>query len=237
MRLDLTAFDALTFDCYGTLIDWQSGIGAAMLPLLERIGEPAQAEWIMRRFGEIERAKQAGAYRSYREVLRDVSRELLGGDGDGRASETDLDALSESIRDWPAFDDTIDALRALRERYTLAIVSNIDREIFEDGTLPRLGVPFDVVVTAEDVRSYKPGHAHFHEASRRLGVGFDRILHVAESRFHDIEPANALGIASVHVDRAGGGSSASGAGAGNPDLTVGSMRELAEMVERAFEGS
>lgn len=231
--LDLTAFDALTFDCYGTLIDWQSGITSALTPICERLGAPAAD--LPRRFGEIERTVQAGAYRSYREILRDVSREILGAQA-ASAGDADLDLLAESIRDWPAFPDTVDALGTLKKHYRLCIVSNIDRDIFIEGSLARLGVEIDEVVTAQDVASYKPGHAHFHEAARRLGLPLDRILHVAESRFHDIEPANALGLASVHVDRSRGGASASGAGAGTPDLVVHSMAEFAALVEEAHRG-
>ena len=230
MAIDLRRFEAVTFDCYGTLIDWQRGITGAMMPLLEKMGRPESAETIIKRFGESERAKQEGKFKSYREVLGAVSRELL---GEG-AGDADCGVLAESVARWPAFDDTVEALTALKQHYKLAIVSNVDRRLFEAATLPKLGVEFDVVVTAEDVKSYKPAHAHFNEARKRLKVGFDKILHVAESRFHDIEPANALGIASVHVDRSRGKLSASGLGGGKADLTVKSMGELVEKIERAF---
>lgn len=228
--LDLTQFEALTFDCYGTLIDWQHGITDAMLPLLEKLGRPAQADALIRRFGEIERTKQEGKYRSYRDVLGAVSRELLG----AGAGDIDCGVLAESIARWPAFPDTVESLERLKKRYRLGIVSNVDRRLFEVATLPKLGVEFDVIVTAEDVRSYKPRPKHFREAKKRLKLDFDKILHVAESRFHDIEPANTLGMSSVHVDRSGGKGSPSGAGAGKADLKVASMAELAEKVERAF---
>jgi 2-haloacid dehalogenase len=230
MAIDLCRFEALTFDCYGTLVDWQTGITSAMLPLLERLGHDEDPEWLVRRFGEIERTKQEGRYRSYRDVLGSVSRELLG----AGAGDIECGVLAESIARWPVFDDTVEALQALKERYKLAIVSNVDRRMFEVATLPKLGVEFDVIVTAEDVRAYKPKHAHFNEARKKLKLKFDKILHVAESRFHDIEPANKLGIASVHVDRSDGKGSASGLGAGKPDLTVKSISELVERVEKAF---
>ena len=217
---------ALTFDCYGTLVDWQTGITAALTPLFPS----ASAAEIITAFGAIEREVQEGAYASYRSVCADVTRRMA--DRFGVTLRPGLERqLAMSIKDWPVFPDTASALRRLKSRFKLAIVSNIDRDLFAQGKMPRLGTEFDAVVTAEDVRSYKPNHAHFHEVIRRLDLGFGKILHVAESRFHDIEPANALGIRSVLVDRQraeGGKGSASGLGKGKPDLTVHSLAELAD---------
>jgi len=214
---------ALTFDCYGTLIDWQTGITAALAPVFPTIA-PGE---IIKAFGQIEREVEAGPWMSYRSVCADVTRRLATRFGQTLKPGHER-ILAASIKDWPAFRDTPEALRKLHTRAKLAIVSNIDRDIFVHSTKPRLGIEWDQVITTEDVRSYKPVHAHFHEAARRLKLGFHEILHVAESRFHDIEPANALGIRCVLVDRQKGASSASGAGKGKPDLTV---RTLAELVE------
>lgn len=214
---------ALTFDCYGTLIDWQTGITRALAPLFP--GVPPDD--FIRAFGAIERTVEAGPYMSYREVCAEVTRRAAARFG-VTLRRGEEDALADSIVLWPAFPDTPPALRRLKKKFRLCIVSNIDRDIFEEGTLPRLGEAFDAVVTADDVRSYKPGLAHFHEAAHRLDLGFDEILHVAESRFHDIEPANELGMRCVLVDRTRGGDSASGVGGGTPDLVVHSLGELAD---------
>jgi 2-haloacid dehalogenase len=227
VTFDPSSISAITFDCYGTLIDWQHGITAALTPLFPAVA-PAD---IIRAFGEIEREVESGPWLAYRAVCADVVRRMS-----ERCKVTlrpgQERVLAMSIKDWPAFPDTPAALRLLKSRYRLCIVSNIDRDIFVQGTLPRLGVEFDQIITTDDVRAYKPNHAHFHEAARRLGLPFDRILHVAESRFHDIEPANALGIRTVLVDRqrAGktGAGSASGRGAGKPDCTVRTLAELAD---------
>jgi len=219
---------ALTFDCYGTLIDWQTGIVSALAPVLPAV----KPEAIIKALGEIEREVESGAWAPYRAVCADVVRRMSERFGVTLKPGHER-VLAMSIKNWPVFPDTPGALRRLKSRYRLAIVSNIDRDLFVQGTLPHLGVEFDQIITTEDVRAYKPNPAHFHEVSRRLGVGFDRIVHVAESRFHDIEPANALGIRCVLVDRhkaAGGKGSASGSGRGKPDLTVHSLAEVADKV-------
>ncbi len=214
---------ALTFDCYGTLIDWQTGITTALAPVFPTV---AGAE-LIKAFGQIEREVEAGPWASYRNVCADVVRKMATRFGHTLKPGQER-ILAASIKEWPAFPDTPEALRKLHTRYKLAIVSNIDRDVFVQGTKPRLGIEWDQVITTEDVRSYKPAHAHFHEVARRLKLGFDQILHIAESRFHDIEPANTLGIRSVLVDRQKGGSTASGAGKGKPDLVVHSLSELAD---------
>jgi 2-haloacid dehalogenase len=227
--LPFERFEALTFDCYGTLIDWERGILDALRPLLARhLVDRADDEILSCYAAEEERAER-GPYRSYREVLREVVRQL--GDRLGFApAGGDLDCLGASVGSWPPFPDTVEALRSLKRRYRLAIVSNIDDDLFAV-TARRLEVPFDQVITAGQVRSYKPAPAHLETALERLGVGRDRLLHVAQSLFHDIEPARRLGLATVWVNRRRGraGSGATPAGTARPDLEVADLASLARL--------
>ncbi len=229
--IDPSAHDALTFDCYGTLIDWETGITHALAFLANRAArDPIET---VEAFAAFEREAQAGPYRSYREVLADVSRAVAARFGVS-LDPGEEHALALTVGDWPPHVDTADALRALKRRYRLGVLSNVDNDLF-DQTRPRLGVELDLVVTAEDVRAYKPALAHFERGLERLehmGVPKDRILHVAESRFHDVEPANRVGVACVLIDRASGGPAASGAGGGTPDLTLHSLRELADLLDQ-----
>lgn len=231
MSLDLSRFAALTFDCYGTLVDWERGILDALLPLFAAYGVASPGdEALLERFGRAEAAVQAGAFLSYRDVLREVARRL--GEESGFApSEAEASAFAASVGGWPPFPDTVPALRALARRYRLAVVSNVDDDLFA-GTAARLGVTFDAVVTAQQVRSYKPAPAHFHEALRRLGLPRERVLHVAQSLFHDIAPAKALGFACVWVNRRAGrpGTGATAPAHATPDLEVRDLATLARLV-------
>ena len=233
--LDPDRYAVLTFDCYGTLIDWERGILDALHALLalHAVASPGDEE-LLALHAQLEPAAQAGEYRPYREVLAAVTR--------GFAESLDFDlapgdehALADSIGAWPAFRDTPKALARLAERYDLAILSNIDRDLFER-TRPHLiaGQPFDfaAVITAEDTRSYKPAIGHFWRATQTLGVPGARILHVAQSLYHDVVPAQSLGISTVWVNRRAG---RSGTGATpaleapvEPDLEVADLRTLAE---------
>ncbi len=222
----MAAFDtirAVSFDCYGTLIDWQSGLVSAAGPVLQRLGREMEPAALFAAFADAERRAQRPMYQSYRDVLRAVARELFGSD----ATAADLDTLWRSIGAWPAFPDTPQSLARLKTRYRLAVVSNIDDDLFAL-TAPKLVVALDALVTAQQVRSYKPGEAHFRTLCTRLDLPPESILHVAESRFHDVEPASRLGFPTVWVDRTRGGVSASGPGATEPTMRVGSLSELVE---------
>lgn len=228
--LHFGSFKALTFDCYGTLIDWESGIAAAFEKLLAAHRVEAARDEVLELHARFEPALQAGAFQPYREILAGVV-DRFGEHYSFRPTADERDALAESIRDWPAFSDTVAALAALARRYRLAILSNIDDDLFAYSA-PRLEVDFAAVVTAEQVGSYKPAPAHFHEAPRRLAVAHGEILHVAQSLFHDVAPAKALGFRTVWVNRrrgqAGGG--ATPPATAIPDLEVGSLAELAAIV-------
>lgn len=234
--LDPSRYQVLTFDCYGTLIDWERGILDALHSLIARHGlEPPEDDELLALYAELEPAAQAGDYRPYREVLADVTRgfaEAL----DLRLAPGEEGALADSIADWPAFRDTPKALARLAERYDLAILSNIDRDLFEH-TRPRLvgdfGFDFAAVITAEDTRSYKPAIGHFWRAIEALGVPGARILHVAQSLYHDVVPAQSMGISTVWVNRRhgreGGGATPfiEAAQDVEPDLEVPDLRTLA----------
>ncbi len=198
MRFD--GFTHLTFDCYGTLIDWETGILTVLRSVLERHGQTAEDDALLRLYADREAEQEAGDYRPYREVLRGV----MAGIAETMAFEPtgdDLDALPDSVGRWPPFADTVDALARLKTRFKLVILSNIDDAMFAE-TNRHLKVEFDDIITAQQVGSYKPSHANFNHALARLAVPREQVLHVAQSIFHDHVPAKALGFTTVWVNRA-----------------------------------
>jgi len=197
--LDFSRFEYLSFDCYGTLIDWESGILGYVRPLLQRKGCSTSDQEILNLYAEFEPRQQQKPYRGYREVLAEVMNDF------GRVSHVEISdsesgGLADSIRNWELFPDTAPALRRLKSRYKLAVLSNIDDELFAL-TLPKLGVELDCLVTAQQVKSYKPSLRNFETLLERLQIPKYRLLHVAESLYHDVAPARALGIATVWVNR------------------------------------
>jgi len=189
----------VTFDCYGTLIDWERGIADALLPLVgPQTDRRALAEWYIAMEAELE----AEAYRRYREVLDQVGRRLLRS-LDVPLRDDEPSPLASSLGAWPPFAEVPAALRALREgAFKLAILSNVDRDLLEL-SIARLGVRPDLVVTAEDCGSYKPAPAHWLRFLERSGASTERTVHVGASQYHDMRPATALGFRSVFVDRHG----------------------------------
>ena len=232
--LPFERFEALSFDCYGTLIDWESGILSALRPILSRRGIQAADGPILAAYAALEEKAEAGDYRPYLDVLRKV---MLGiGDHFGFTPAADeLDRLAVSIEQWPPFPDTVESLHLLKRRYRLAIVSNIDDDLFS-GSARRLEVPFDAVITARQVRSYKPRPLHFETALERLNLARERVLHVAQSLFHDIEPAQRLGLSTVWVNRRQGreGFGATPPCHARPDLEVPDLRTLARLAAPAM---
>ena len=225
--LDDGGVEALTFDCYGTLIDWEAGILAALRPMLcaHGVADPGDRA-LLECYARFEPAAQAGEFRIYRSVLADVA--LGFGHAFGfETSVAEAARFAASVTAWPAFPDAPAALRALGARYRLAIVSNVDDDLFA-GSAARLGITFEVVVTAQQVRSYKPAHAHFHEVLRRLDLPRERVIHVAQSLYHDVAPARALGIATVWVNRqaARPGGGATAPSDARPHLEVPDLRTL-----------
>ena len=197
---DLARVTALTFDCYGTLIDWEAGAIEALRPLLARHGVTLSDDEIVRAFQDIDAELCEPPYRPYRAVLAGVV-EGLGQRFGFPVGVAERDLMAASLPAWEPFPDTVGALRVLAGRYRLAIVSNIDDDLFA-ATARRLGVGFDHVVTAEQVCSYKPSSPIFEEAIRRLGVAPDAIAHVAEGA-SEVPPARRLGCATVWVRRRG----------------------------------
>ena len=189
----------LTFDCYGTLIDWEQGLLTALKPWLTRCGVETSPELLLRSFVTHEARIEAGPWRLYREVLRGVMSGIAADLGI-TLDEADAGLLVESLPAWPPFGDTVAALQTLATAYSLVIVSNTDDDLIT-ATQKHLKVRFAEVITAEQVRSYKPARAHFHEALRRLGVPVERILHVAQSLYHDHVPAQQLGFRTAWVQR------------------------------------
>jgi 2-haloacid dehalogenase len=230
--MDLNAFDALTFDCYGTLIDWEKGLLEALAPVLGTHGVPHPGDdLLLERFALAESEIQAGPYRPYREVLQQVLRRL-GGDLAFTPSAHELAAFGASVAVWPPFADSPAALAALGERFRLAVVSNVDDDLFV-GSAAQLRVGFAEVVTAQQVGSYKPAPAHFHEVLRRLDLPRDRVLHVAQSLYHDVAPAKELGFTCVWVNRRAGrpGGGATAPATATPDLEVTDLAALVARVE------
>jgi len=222
--------DILSFDCYGTLIDWEAGILSALAPVLARYGRSAPDDELLEAFATLEAGAEQPPYRPYAAVLREVV-EGLGRRFGFAAGEADHGVLSASLGDWPAFPDTRDALLALKTKYRLAIISNIDDNLFAK-TSRTLGVEFDWVVTAEQVGSYKPSLENFRHALARFGAPKDKILHVAQSLYHDIAPAQSLGLSTVWVNRRRGrpGHGATPPAAVRPDIEVPDLRSLAVLL-------
>jgi 2-haloacid dehalogenase len=220
----------ISFDCYGTLIDWESGILDYFRGLANAYAIAITDDAILAAYSEFEPAIQSGSYRSYREVLREVVVRFCERFG-LQPSKMELESLSESLPSWQPFGDTVEALRVLKQQYKLAIVSNIDNDLFA-ATAGLLGVSFDWIITAEALRSYKPAPAHFNELLRRTGLPKCHHLHAAESLFHDIAPTNALGIPNVWVNRSEGKrvSTASRRDLVQPDRIVNSLAELVSML-------
>lgn len=222
--------DVLTFDCYGTLIDWETGILDALRPVFAAHRVDLASDRTLELYGELESAAERGPYREYKAILRTVL-EGLGAQLGFTPTARELEQFSTSVKDWPAFPDSAAALQALRKKYRLAIVSNVDDDLFAHSA-KRLQVRFDWIITAQQVKSYKPSLNNFRMAFDRIGVPPKRILHVAQSLFHDIAPANTLGLATVWVNRRHEkeGSGATPVAQARPDLEVPDLRTLAEKV-------
>lgn len=199
-------YRTLTFDCYGTLIDWENGILGYLQPLLASYDVHVIDEWVLEFFAENEPALQAEGG-SYRSVLKRLL-QRLGTRCAFTPSEEVQNGFAESIEYWQPFPDTNAALRALAERFDLAVISNIDNDLFALSAR-QLGVPFAHVITAQDVGAYKPDHAVFEAALSKVQ---GPVLHVAQSLFHDIAPASALGLDTAWINRP----SAAGGGAARP---------------------
>jgi 2-haloacid dehalogenase len=226
-QADLARFEVLTFDCYGTLIDWETGILQALRAIRPH-GWGASDETLLERFAAHEAAAESGDYISYREVLRRTLRGIAGDIG-ADVSPSDADRFAESVADWPPFEDSPGALRRLASKYRLGVLTNCDEDLFE-ASRRRLGVRFDWVITAERVRSYKPRTKHFEVALAQIPIEPSGILHVAQSLYHDHVPARAMGLATAWIDRRIGrpGTGATPTAEARPDLVFGSLAAFAD---------
>jgi 2-haloacid dehalogenase len=200
---EFSRFKALSFDCYGTLIDWETGILAELTPWADRHGLRVSADDLLTRFArietEVERRNGASLYPTILALVLDQLADGLG----THATADECASFGGSVGQWPAFPDSAEALGILKRYFKLIILSNVDRSSFALSN-DRLGVEFDVVITAQDVGTYKPNPANFRaliEALKRIGVARTELLHVAQSLYHDHEPAQAAGLPTVWIDR------------------------------------
>jgi 2-haloacid dehalogenase len=231
--LDFSRFQIITFDCYGTLINWEEGILHCLHRILAAHGkDDVDDAAILQLYGDFEARAEQGKYRCYRDVLQSVVRQF--GEQFGFAP-TDGETLSlpESLPHWKPWPDSTMALHELQKHFRLAIISNVDDELFA-ATQLRLGVKFDEVITAQQAQAYKPSLKIFELALNRIGVPAQRILHIGQSIYHDVLPAQSLGLTTVWVNRP---SPRTGVGAvkaaeGHADLQVSSLAELVSAIRR-----
>lgn len=221
-------FEVLTFDCYGTLIDWEAGIFSALKPILQTHGTSLPDSEILELYGDFEAKLEGNPYRSYREVLAGVVTSF--GEHLGfLPTNREIYSLAEALPSWQPWPDTVVSLRQLQDRFRLAIISNIDDDLF-DRTRELLGVQFAQVMTAQQAACYKPGLSIFEKAIRQIGIPADRLLHVGQSIFHDVRPAQALGISTVWVNRPSRRKNVGAVRRADavPDLEVPGLKTLAE---------
>jgi 2-haloacid dehalogenase len=228
--MDLGDYEVISFDCYGTLIDWEDGIVSGLRPVLENHGVETTDDEILDLHAQTEHKLQSasagGRYVKYRDVLGQEVREA-GKRWGFEPEPSEIDALADSLRHWRPFPDTVTALRALKTRYKLAIVSNVDDGLFAL-TACHLEVEFDWIITAEQAGTYKPSPNNFEVALQRIGVAPGRLLHAAESLYHDIVPAKKLGLSTVWVHRRAGkeGFGATPPASAEADLEVPNLEAL-----------
>ncbi len=224
----------ITFDCYGTLIDWETGMLKAMRPLFGG-GEPSRDIELLALYSEVESELESGPYMRYRRVLSYTVQEM-GSRLDLKITQEDGERFAESLTTWEPFADTVAALQRLAKKYRLGIISNTDDDFFAE-TKKKLGVDFDPIVTAQQVKSYKPSHRNFEEALRRAGLPpaslpKEQVLHAGQSVFHDVIPATELGLRTVWVNRPSirPGAGAAKAAVGVPTFQVSSVAALADLL-------
>ncbi|MCX2952420.1 haloacid dehalogenase type II [Lentzea sp. NEAU-D7] len=237
--MDLTTFKALSFDCYGTLIDWEAGLIAVLSPWAREQGLSLSDEELLLAYASAEAEVGTAEFALYPDVLAAAFRQA-GADLGREVSDEWAWRLGSSVPDWPAFPDSADALARLASHYKLIILSNVHREGFA-GSNRQLRGDFAAIITAEDVGAYKPAENHFRALDTTLGsLGIERseLLHVAQSLFHDHVPAKREGLRSVWInrrhDRPGWGATPKPAEDFSYDLEFGSMGEFADAVDKAF---
>jgi 2-haloacid dehalogenase len=228
--LDFSQFDTLTFDCYGTLIDWETGILSALRRILSAHRKNIDDATLLKLYGDFEQLAQEGEFRPYKEVLQSVVRRF-GTQLGFTPSDEEAQSLPESLAAWKPWPDTVSALQRLKSQFRLAIISNVDDDLFAT-TRPQLQVEFDEVITAQQAQAYKPSLKIFQLAFSRLGTPRNRILHIGQSIFHDVVPAQKLSLTTVWVNRpsARAGIGAVKAASAKPDLEVSSLSALVDLL-------
>jgi 2-haloacid dehalogenase len=230
LGMDFGRYEVVSFDCYGTLIDWESGLISGLRTVLSSHGIDAADDEILDLHAQTEPKLQSssrrGNYTKYRDVLREEVREA-GRRWDFEPQPSEVDVLADSLRDWRPFPDTVEALRAMKQRYKLAIISNVDDGLIAL-TACHLEVEFDWIITAEQAQTYKPSLNNFELALERIGIAPDRLVHTAESLFHDHVPAKKLGLSTIWVHRRAnkGGFGATPPANAEPDLEVPDLKSL-----------
>lgn len=229
MLLDLSRFRVITFDCYGTLIDWETGILDSLRQILSAHGVRLEDAEILRLYGEIEAEEEADQYREYKEVLQSVVRGF-GSRLKFTPTPQEQQSLPDSLRNWSPFHDTVSALHRLKGKFKLGIISNIDDDLFS-ATRPKLELNFDYVTTAQQARAYKPSLEIFRLAQRRIAIPAEKWLHAGQSVYHDVVPAKSLGISTVWVNRPSPRPNAGAAkpAIAEPDIEVPSLAALADL--------
>jgi 2-haloacid dehalogenase len=232
--MEITDFDTLTFDCYGTLIDWETGIWEALQPWLRRTGHEVDRETALEAYARHESRQQAQTPEMLYPELVSRVQQALAEEWDVPSNRGDAAAFGAAVGEWPAFADSAASLAYLKQHYRLVVLSNVDRASFARSNL-RLGVQFDAVYTAEEIGSYKPDPANFRhllEHLGRLGIARERILHTAQSLFHDHAPARDADLATCWIDRREGregwGATRPPPGEVRPDFRFPSMAALVE---------
>jgi 2-haloacid dehalogenase len=228
--MQLTDLKTLSFDCYGTLIDWESGILGALQPILARHGLQLDDSEILRLYGEFELEAEVGNYIPYREVLREVVA-AFGKEFGFQPTTAEQNALPDSLANWQPFPDTVAALRKIKSKLQVGIISNVDGAMFATSQ-PKLGIDFDYVTTAGQARAYKPSLKIFEMAENKMRIQRHEWLHAGQSIYHDVIPAKSLGLATVWVNRPSRrpGVGAVRQAAAQPDVEVHSLAELADFL-------
>jgi len=229
--LDFAQFRVLTFDCFGTLINWETGILDTLRTWLLRHGVTRTDNQILEMYAGFEARAESGAYMPYAQVLREVVRGFRERFNIAPNYE-ETDCLLRTLPEWRPFPDTVPALRWLKERYALGIISNTDEDLFSHAAR-QLEIKFDWVITSQQAHSYKPAVRSFEMALELIGKPREQVLHVAQSLYHDIVPAKRLGLATAWVNRRPGmeGHGATLPAVVEPDLEVRDMAALVELMQ------
>lgn len=227
---NFSKYKFLSFDCYGTLIDWENGILSAVKPVLSNHNIKLQDKQILESYAKIESKLEKGKFVNYKEILRKAMQEF-GIEYLFIPSPLEVNCTVDSLKDWKSFPDTVEALNALKRNYKLVVISNVDDDLFAL-TAKHLKVKFDLIITAEQVKSYKPSLNNFKIAIKRMNVSPNEILHIAQSIYHDIIPAKKLGLSTVWVNRRKGkqGFGATLPAKAKPDIEVGDLKTLVSII-------